>query len=128
MDSTSAMEQVEDHSMVISVTQFHRESCRQVLILAKSAKGRAAVALIQQTISNPSLYHFGEILEHENIMALEQSPEFKPYLEMLRIFAYGTLSEYRANPSLPPIDDMQVSTTKRLCIQSNESHLASFCL
>jgi COP9 signalosome complex subunit 7 len=80
----------------------------QVLILAKSAKGRAAVALIQQTISNPSLYHFGEILDHENIIALEQSPEFKSYLDMLRIFAYGTLSEYRANPSLPPIDDVQV--------------------
>jgi hypothetical protein len=46
-------------------------------------------------------------------MALEQSPEFKSYLDMLRIFAYGTLSEYRANPSLPPIDDMQVQHRNR---------------
>ena len=93
----------------------------QVLILAKGVKGRAAVALIQQTISNPSIYHFGEVLDHENIAALEQSPEFKPFLDLLRIFAYGTLSEYRANSSLPPIDELQVKlnalcTSERLCV------------
>ena len=90
-------------------------ACLQVLLLAKGAKGRAAVALIQQAISSPSLFHFGELLDHENIAALEQSAELKPYLDLLRIFAFGTLSEYRANPALPTINEIQVRLLRLLC-------------
>ena len=43
----------------------------QCLILANSARGRAAVALIQQAISNPHLFHFGELIDHDNIAALD---------------------------------------------------------
>ena len=43
----------------------------QYLILANGARGRAAVALIQQAISNPHLFHFGELIDHENIAALD---------------------------------------------------------
>ena len=43
----------------------------QYLILANAARGRAGVALIQQAISNPQLFHFGELIDHENIAALD---------------------------------------------------------
>jgi hypothetical protein len=43
----------------------------QYLILANGARGRAAVALVQQAISNPHLFHFGELIDHENIAALD---------------------------------------------------------
>jgi hypothetical protein len=43
----------------------------QYLILANGARGRAGVALIQQAISNPQLFHFGELIDHENIAALD---------------------------------------------------------
>lgn len=46
-------------------------SAWQYLILANGARGRAAVALIQQAIANPHLFHFGELIDHENIAALD---------------------------------------------------------
>ena len=46
----------------------------QYLILANGARGRAAVALVQQAISNPHLFHFGELIDHENISALDGAP------------------------------------------------------
>lgn len=39
----------------------------QFLILAKSAKGAAAVALIKQALETPNLYVFGELLDRPNI-------------------------------------------------------------
>mmetsp|Transcript_5613 Transcript_5613/g.8340 ORF Transcript_5613/g.8340 Transcript_5613/m.8340 type:complete len:257 (+) Transcript_5613:188-958(+) len=91
----------------------------QYLILANGARGRAAVALVQQAISNPHLFHFGELIDHENISALDGSPDTKGWLDLLKIFAFGTYAEYKANSAnLPQIDDAQAIKLKQLTVVS----------
>jgi len=91
----------------------------QYLILANGARGRAAVALVQQAISNPHLFHFGELIDHENIAALDGSAETKGWLDLLKIFAFGTYAEYKANSAnLPPLDDAQALKLKQLTVVS----------
>ena len=40
------------------------------ILLAKSAKGKGCVAVIQQVLANPSTYVFGELLEQPNVAAV----------------------------------------------------------
>jgi len=43
---------------------------QQFLALANSSKGLAAVELIKNILKHPSLFLFGEVLEHPNIKAV----------------------------------------------------------
>eukprot|EP00960_Hanusia_phi_P011606 338979-Hanusia_phi.AAC.1 len=97
--------------------------CRQemsedtALEQAKNAKGRAAAILVEQAISNSYVFHFAELLEHENIIALAANPETKPWNDMLHIFAYGTYADYVNNMgSLPKLDESQKLKLKQLTI------------
>lgn len=66
------------------------------LALAKSASSpRAAADLIVQATSSPQTYVFAELLQKPNIQALADSPEFAAHLRLLRIFAWGTHSDYK---------------------------------
>ena len=60
----------------------------QFVLLAKNAKGAAAVELIKQALEAPGVYVFGELLDMANIQDLENSPNAK-YLTLLNMFAYG---------------------------------------
>ena len=42
----------------------------QFLILAKNARGKAAIALIQQVLNHKKTFVFGELLETENIQGV----------------------------------------------------------
>lgn len=65
------------------------------LLLAKSAKGRAAADLVLQATQAPDAYVFSELLTHPNIAALNESDDGKPYYRLLEIFAYGTWGDYQ---------------------------------
>mmetsp|Transcript_24933 Transcript_24933/g.36776 ORF Transcript_24933/g.36776 Transcript_24933/m.36776 type:complete len:259 (-) Transcript_24933:171-947(-) len=69
----------------------------QFCILARTLKGRACVALIQQVLSHSSIYVFGELLSVPSIQALRGS-ENANALETLELFAYGTFQQYCASP------------------------------
>ncbi|EKX38821.1 hypothetical protein GUITHDRAFT_115147 [Guillardia theta CCMP2712] len=89
----------------------------QYLIQAKNAKGRAAAILVEQAISNSYVFHFAELLEHENIIALAANAETKPWSDLLQIFAYGTYGDYVTNAgALPPLDESQKLKLKQLTI------------
>jgi len=104
----------------------------EFVLLANGAKGAAAINLVKQAIDHPSVYVFGEILDHPNIVDLETShPEGPTYLSLLRIFAYGTYADYLAaaaasnegqkdNSSglLPPLSDNGVKKLRLLTIAS----------
>lgn len=62
------------------------------------------------------IYVFGELLGHPNVQALESTD--KPLLDLLRIFAYGTYSDYKAQPSLPELSDVEITKLKRLSLVS----------
>jgi len=91
---------------------------QQFLSMAKNSKGKAAVAMIMQLLSAPNVLVFGEILEMPHIQQLAET-EDKKYLELLKIFAYGTYAEYKANAAhLPQLAPSQTRKLKQLTIVS----------
>lgn len=70
----------------------------QFVLLAKTAKGAAALELIKQAVETPGVHVFGELLDMPNIKELENGPHAE-YWNTLNLFAYGTYKEYLANKS-----------------------------
>lgn len=94
----------------------------QYLLLAKSAKGKACAAVISQALSAQSVYVFGELLEMPNVQQLEGT-EDKKSLDLLKIFAYGTYADYKANAAnYPPLSPAQAKKLKQLTIVTLSSH------
>ena len=91
------------------------------VLLANGAKGAAAISLINQVLEAPSVYVFGELLDHANIADLKTSHAEGPsHLRLLEIFAYGTYSDYineQLNSSLPKLTDNMLKKVM-LCVYS----------
>ncbi|RLN87385.1 hypothetical protein BBJ28_00021469 [Nothophytophthora sp. Chile5] len=68
-------------------------SLEQFTLLAKNARGRACVALIQQVLSNKKLFVFRELLDMPNVEAL-RATEYEGHRELLHIFCFGTYGDY----------------------------------
>ncbi|XP_043269521.1 COP9 signalosome complex subunit 7b isoform X2 [Venturia canescens] len=68
----------------------------QFVLLAKTAKGAAALELIKQAIETPGVHVFGELLDMPNIKELENGPH-EVYWNTLNLFAYGTYKQFLAN-------------------------------
>mmetsp|Transcript_16806 Transcript_16806/g.27797 ORF Transcript_16806/g.27797 Transcript_16806/m.27797 type:complete len:264 (-) Transcript_16806:686-1477(-) len=95
------------------------DAIQQFCLLAKNSRGRACVAIIQQAISTPGLFVFGELLDQPSIQELDSNPETKPAYSLLRLFAHGTFAEYKANMHLfPPLTPQQIIKLKQLTIVS----------
>jgi len=90
----------------------------QYVLLAKSAKGAAAVELIKQVLEVPGVYVFGELLDMPNIIELATGPHAK-YYNLLNLFAYGKYSDYKANKAtLPELTAPQLQKLRHLTIVS----------
>ncbi|XP_057979762.1 COP9 signalosome complex subunit 7 isoform X1 [Malania oleifera] len=63
---------------------------------ASSHKGSALAPIIVEATSHPSLFAFSEILAVPNVLELQET-ENSVYLDVLRLFAYGTWSDYKTN-------------------------------
>jgi len=86
--------------------------------LAKNSKGKAATAVIQQALSAPNVYVFGELMEMPNVASLAGT-EDASFLELLKIFACGTYSDYRAKSAqLPQLSKIQARKLQQLTIVS----------
>lgn len=69
----------------------------QFVVLARSAQGKACEALVKQALEHSGVYNFGELLDCANVQALaEPGAESHRLVEVLRIFAFGTYSDYKA--------------------------------
>ncbi|XP_066583475.1 COP9 signalosome complex subunit 7b [Prorops nasuta] len=68
----------------------------QFVLLAKTAKGAAAMELIKQAVDTPGVHVFGELLDMPNIKELENGPHSE-YWNTLNLFAYGTYKQYLEN-------------------------------
>lgn len=71
--------------------------------------------VIQQVLSHSSIFVFGELLDQPNVKDLANGPH-KQHLELLRLFAYGTYGDYKANPELPKLNAKQLIKLKMLSI------------
>ncbi|XVF79767.1 hypothetical protein PTKIN_Ptkin15bG0016100 [Pterospermum kingtungense] len=83
---------------------------------ASALKGSALGPVIVEATSHPSLFAFSEILAVPTVAELEGS-ENLVYLELLRLFAHGTWSDYKSNTgSLPQLVPDQVLKLKQLTV------------
>ncbi|RZC74477.1 hypothetical protein C5167_049958 [Papaver somniferum] len=83
---------------------------------AENQKGSSLVNVIVEATSHPSLFAFSEILSVPSIIQL-QGTEFSVYIDVLRLFAHGTWSDYKSNAgSLPPLVPNQVRKLKQLSL------------
>uniref|UniRef100_A0A7S3GVI1 PCI domain-containing protein n=1 Tax=Spumella elongata TaxID=89044 RepID=A0A7S3GVI1_9STRA len=71
----------------------------QFCILARTQKGRACAALIQQVLNHRKIYVFGELLAQPAVQSLKDS-EFSKAYNSLELFAYGTYKDYEGNKEL----------------------------
>eukprot|EP00741_Cyanophora_paradoxa_P006755 tig00001038_g6533.t1 len=78
------------------------EALQGFVLLARSNKGKALAALIQQAIAAPNVWCFGELLDMPNIQELEGNAELKPYHALLRLFSHGTYADYKAHQAMFP--------------------------
>lgn len=86
------------------------------LLLAKNTKGAATAALIGQVLDHPGVNVFGELLDMPNVLELAGTPS-NGSLELLRLFAYGTWSEYKTRAAeLPELSEAQTTKLKRLTL------------
>ncbi|BBN09113.1 COP9 signalosome complex subunit 7 [Marchantia polymorpha subsp. ruderalis] len=94
------------------------ELVEQFVVLARSARGRAAAELITHATSHPSLFAFSELLSLPHILEL-QGTEHAGSLELLRLFAHGTWTEYKNNiHELPPLQPQQELKLKQLTVMT----------
>ncbi|KAL9434831.1 hypothetical protein AB3S75_021156 [Citrus x aurantiifolia] len=83
---------------------------------ASNQKGAALGSVIVEATSQPSLFAFSEILAVPNIAEFEGTENSK-YLDMLRLFAHGTWSDYKNNAGhLPQLVPDQVLKLKQLTV------------
>ncbi|GLD91543.1 hypothetical protein PINS_up000076 [Pythium insidiosum] len=89
-------------------------SLEQFTLLAKNARGRACVALIQQALSNKKLFVFRELLDMPNVQALRDT-EHDGFVALLEIFAFGTYSDYLSKKNeLPELTPAQAQKLRKL--------------
>lgn len=91
----------------------------QFVLLAKNAKGAAAVELVKQALEAPGVYVFGELLDMTNIQDLENGPH-APYLALLNTFAYGTYTGFldSKGPNTPPLTEAMTRKIRLLTVVS----------
>lgn len=83
---------------------------------ASSQKGSSLVTLVVEATSHPSLFAFSEILSVPNLLQL-QGTEHSVYLDLLRLFAHGTWTDYKSNAGhLPQLVPDQVLKLKQLSV------------
>jgi len=83
----------------------------QFVLLAKNARGAAAVELIKQALEAPGVFVFGELLDQGNVQELQNGPH-SAYLALLNIYAYGT---YRSViDSADPLPELSPAMTRKI--------------
>jgi COP9 signalosome complex subunit 7 len=94
------------------IEQFLREGA--------GATGRAAADLVERAVSAPGLFAFGELLDLDGVQRLAADPSLAGHLALLKLFAHGTLPEYRAavaaGEPLPALTPAQELKLKKLTV------------
>jgi len=83
--------------------------------LLKTHEGQACVMVIEKVLKRPQIFVFGELLDLPNVKNLANGPH-RPWLELLKLFAYGTFADYKARSDLPKLEPAQLTKLKQLSI------------
>ncbi|KAF5469969.1 hypothetical protein F2P56_010523 [Juglans regia] len=83
---------------------------------ASALQGSALGPLVAEATSHPSLFAFSEILTVPSVLQVEGTTN-SVYLDMLRLFAHGTWSDYkRISGHLPQLVPEQILKLKQLTV------------
>ncbi|RWR85388.1 COP9 signalosome complex subunit 7-like protein isoform X2 [Cinnamomum micranthum f. kanehirae] len=100
----------------MDIEQKQAELIEQFVSRAENLRGGSLANVIVEATSHPSLFAFSEILSVPSVAEL-QGTEYSVYLDVLRLFAHGTWSDYKSNAgSLPPLQPDQVLKLKQLSV------------
>ncbi|KAI3681299.1 hypothetical protein L6452_36089 [Arctium lappa] len=100
----------------MDIEQKQEELIEHFVNQASTFQGSSLATVIIEATSHPSLFAFSEILSVLNVIEL-QGTEHSIYLDLLRMFAHGTWSEYKSSAgSLPPFAPDQVLKLKQLTV------------
>jgi len=99
----------------------------QFVLLARTTQGAACQALVKQALEHSSVFTFGELLDCPNVQALAATAEGQPLLEVLRIFAFGTYSDYMARRSeliqLTPAQQRKLQLLTLVSMATQDKHI-----
>lgn len=96
---------------MVDLTNVSVNPLEQFVLLAKNARGAAAVELIKQALEAPGVFVFGELLDMPNIQDLTNTPH-SPYLTLLNIFAFGTFKNL--SESADPLPEVTEAMGRKL--------------
>ncbi|KAK1327043.1 COP9 signalosome complex subunit 7 [Acorus calamus] len=100
----------------MDIEQKQAELIEQYVKRAETLTGPSLAGLIVEATSHPSLFAFAEILSVPNLSKIEGT-QYSRYLDMLRLFAHGTWSDYKSNAdSLPALVHDQIRKLKQLSV------------
>ncbi|KAL6569298.1 COP9 signalosome complex subunit 7 [Orobanche minor] len=100
----------------MEIEQKQAEHIAYFVKQASNFKGSALSNIVVEATSHPSLFAFSEILSVPNVLELEGT-ENSVFLDLLRIFAHGTWSDYKSDSSrLPQLVPDQVLKLKQLTV------------
>lgn len=89
---------------------------QQFCLLAKSAKGAACTSLITQALEHQGVFVFGELLDMPCVKELAGTSS-APSLELLKLFAYGTWTDYKRQAAqLPALSEAAATKLKMLSV------------
>ncbi|XP_048228400.1 COP9 signalosome complex subunit 7 isoform X2 [Ricinus communis] len=125
----------------MEIEQKQAELIDHFVKIASALKGSALGPVIVEATSHPSLFAFSEILAVPTVAELE-GVDNSVYLDVLRLFAHGTWTDYKNNSGrLPQLIPDQVLKLKQLTVLtlaetnkdlsflfSTQSHDNSTCL
>ncbi|XP_073118804.1 COP9 signalosome complex subunit 7 isoform X1 [Henckelia pumila] len=100
----------------MDIEQKQAEHIDHFVKQASNLKGSALANVIAEATSHPALFAFSEILSVPSVIELEGT-ENDTFLGLLRMFAYGTWSEYKSDAGrLPQLVPEQVLKLKQLTV------------
>ncbi|KAA8520444.1 hypothetical protein F0562_014700 [Nyssa sinensis] len=100
----------------MDIEQKQAEHIEYFVKQASNLRGSSLSKVVIESTSHPSLFAFSEILAVPNIIEL-QGTENSVYLDLLRLFAHGTWSDYKSNAGhLPQLVPDQILKLKQLTV------------
>ncbi|XP_077235324.1 COP9 signalosome complex subunit 7-like isoform X2 [Tasmannia lanceolata] len=100
----------------MDIEQKQTELIEYFVKQAENLRGDSLANLIIEATSHSSLFAFSEILSVPNVVEL-QGTEYSIFLDVLRLFAHGTWSDYKSNAGcLPTLVPDQVRKLKQLSV------------
>ncbi|KAJ4956016.1 hypothetical protein NE237_012799 [Protea cynaroides] len=100
----------------MDIEQKQAELIERFVKQAENHKGAPLVNIIVEATSHSCLFAFSEIFAVPNVAEL-QGTEYSTFLDVLRLFAHGTWSDYKSNAChLPLLAPDQVRKLKQLTV------------